>query len=400
MSRRRPENGRSGGTTTTTSRATPPTGSATTTGRAPRPSTWSYYRDLRNRLETAGVPVVDAPIDLGEFEDWLDRYALLGRFYRRFGEMRIEKCLEHFIVARELRLRRGDTYVDVASAGSPWARVLRRRGVEAYRLDLIYRPGVRGINIGGDATATGLPAGFARAVSIQCAFELFFGETDRQFLEETARVLAPGGRAAITPLYLDDAHFVLHSPVALPPPGSEEPDAVRVWRDDEFRAPYSRHYSPEAFADRIASQSAAGALGARGLRVEPGRGHGGLLGPADLLVLHVRAREGPGLTGRLSAPALERDRPRLGSRAGRHEPALCEDPARRPEGRVGVRDDPLDLRVREPERQDRGNSLGGVPAPLVLVEDGVPERDPVGLLPDRAPRSRPGPVRRRPIRTQ
>lgn len=220
-----------------------------------------YYRDLRNRLVSAGVPVMDAPVDLGEFEDWLDRYAVLARFYRRFGEMRVEKCLEHYLVARELRLRKGDTYIDVASAGSPWARVLRYRGVEAYRLDLIYRPGIRGINIGGDATGTELPAGFARAVSIQCAFELFFGETDRQFLTETARLLAPGGRAAITPLYLDDAHFVLHSPFALPPEGSEEPDAVRIWRDDEFRAPYSRHYSPEAFANRIASQLPPGLSG-------------------------------------------------------------------------------------------------------------------------------------------
>jgi SAM-dependent methyltransferase len=220
-----------------------------------------YYRDLRSRLVSAGVPVVDAPIDLAEFEDWLDRYAVLGRFYRRFGEMRIEKCLEHYIVARELRLGRGDIYVDVASAGSPWARVLWYRGVEAYRLDLIYRPGIRGINIGGNATATGLPAGFARAVSIQCAFELFHGETDRQFLAETARILAPRGRAAITPLYLDDVHFVLHSPVALPPSGSEEPEAVRIWRDDEFRAPYSRHYSPEAFADRIASRLPPGLTG-------------------------------------------------------------------------------------------------------------------------------------------
>ena len=228
--------------------------------RAPSESL-EYYRELRDRLESAGVPVVDAPVDLEAFDDWLDRYVVLGRFYRRFGEMRIEKCLEHYLVARELGLRRGDTYVDVASAGSPWARVLRYRGVEAYRLDLIYRPGIRGINIGGDAAATGLPAEFADAVSIQCAFELFHGETDRQFVAETARILAPGGRAAITPLYLDDTHFVLHSPVALPPPGSDEPGAVRIWRDDEFRAPYSRHYSPEAFAERIASQLPPGIVG-------------------------------------------------------------------------------------------------------------------------------------------
>lgn len=220
-----------------------------------------YYRDLRDRLEAADVPVVDAPIDPGEFGAWLERCAVLDRFYRRFGDIWIEKCLEHYIVARELGLRRGDTYLDVASAGSPWARVLRTRGVEAYRLDLIYRPGIRGLNIGANATATGLPAGFARAVSIQCAFELFFGETDRQFLEETARILAPGGRAAITPLYLDDTHFVLHSPDTLPPPGSEEPGAVRIWRDDEVRAPFSRHYSPEVFADRIASQLPPGLTG-------------------------------------------------------------------------------------------------------------------------------------------
>jgi SAM-dependent methyltransferase len=220
-----------------------------------------YYRALRDRLGAAGVPLADAPIDLGEFGDWLDRYAVLSRFYRRLGEMRVEKCLEHYLVARELRLRRGDTYLDMASAGSPWARVLRYRGVEAYRLDLIYRPGIHGINIGGDAVATGLPDGFARAVSIQCAFELLHGETDRGFLEETARLLAPGGRAAIAPLYLDDTHFVLHSPTALPPEGSGEPGAVRVWRDDAFTAPYSRHYSPESFAERIAGRLPAGLSG-------------------------------------------------------------------------------------------------------------------------------------------
>ena len=220
-----------------------------------------YFRDLRDRLETAGVPVTDAPIVSRDFEDWRDRYAVLDRYYRSFGDIHIEKCLEHYIVDRVLRLRRGETYVDVASAGSPWARALRRRGVEAYRLDLIYRPGIRGINIGGDATATDLPAGFARAVSIQCAFELFFGETDRQFLAETARILAPGGRAVITPLYLDDAHFVLHSPAALPPPGSEEPGAVRIWRDDDVPAPFSRHYSPETFVARIASQLPSGLSG-------------------------------------------------------------------------------------------------------------------------------------------
>ncbi|KAF5049478.1 hypothetical protein DSECCO2_439360 [anaerobic digester metagenome] len=212
-----------------------------------------YFDGLRDRLYRTGVSIIDRPIELDAFRAWMEHFPVIDRFYRRFGDIWIEKCLEHYLVSRELGLVPGDTYIDVASAGSPWARTLRHQGVSAYRLDLIYRPGVHGINIGGDATGSGLPDEFARALSIQCAFELFYGRNDIGFMEETARVLCAGGRAAVTPLYLDDAHFVLHSPRALPPPGSEEPDAVRVWRDDGVSAPFSRHYSPESFAARIAA---------------------------------------------------------------------------------------------------------------------------------------------------
>lgn len=213
-----------------------------------------YYRELRDRLSALGVRVDEARVEPGAFASWLDEFALLGRYYRLFGDIRVEKCLEHFLVGRELDLARGDTYIDMASAGSPWARLLRMRGVRAHRLDLIYRPGVHGVNIGGDATATGLPDGIARGISAQCAFELFHGDGDRRFVEEIGRLLAPGGRAVITPLYLDERHFVLQSPQALPPAGADEPGALRVWREDTARAPFSRHYSPEAFVERIASR--------------------------------------------------------------------------------------------------------------------------------------------------
>lgn len=212
-----------------------------------------YFDGLRDRLRRAGVPVVDRRIELDAFSEWMKQFPVIDQFYRRFRDIWIEKCLEHYLVHRELGLFSGDIYIDVASAGSPWARTLRRKGVSAYRLDLIYRPGVHGINIGGDATGSGLSAGFARALSVQCAFELFHGTNDLAFMEETARLLVDGGRGAVTPLYLDDTHFVLHSPRALPPPGSEGPDAFSVWRDDGVLAPFSRHYSPESFAARIAA---------------------------------------------------------------------------------------------------------------------------------------------------
>ena len=209
------------------------------------------FGSLAARLAGAGVPVEETRVDPADFEAWRGSHPDLDRFYRSFGDIHIEKCLEHYLVDRLLGLAPGDRYVDVASAGSPWADILRKRGVEAFRLDLIYPDGVRGREIGACATDTGLRAEFATALSTQCAFELFHGDTDLRFLHEAARVLATGGRLAVLPLYLDDAYFLLRSPYALPPAGSDEPDATVVWRDDRFRAPYSRHYSPEAFARAI-----------------------------------------------------------------------------------------------------------------------------------------------------
>ena len=246
-----------------------------------------YYRALRDRVAASGVVVEDVRVEPDVFADWLDRHGFLRRYYRLFGDVVIEKCLEHHIAGRELGLSPGDIYIDMASAGSPWTRLLRRRGIQAYRLDLIYRPGIRGVNIGGDMTATGLPDGFVQGVSIQCAFELLSGDGDRQFIEETARILARGGRAVITPLYLDSTHFVLHSPEVAPPAGAEEPGAVRVWRDDAARAPYSRHYSPEAFAARIATRLPAGLSGRVVFTPNLDELNGHTSRPADLLVLHL-----------------------------------------------------------------------------------------------------------------
>ena len=216
------------------------------------------FGSLKDRLVAAGTPVGEMRIDLADFEAWRRSVPGLDRFYRSFDDMHIEKCLEHYLVDRLLGLKAGDRYLDIASAGSPWASELRQRQVEAYRLDLIYPDGVHGMEIGANATATGLPDGFATALSTQCAFELFHGDTDLRFLHEADRILAPGGRLAVLPLYLDDVYFLLQSPYALPPPETAEPEATVVWRDDHFRAPYSRHYSPEAFAQSIHRRLPAG----------------------------------------------------------------------------------------------------------------------------------------------
>ena len=196
-------------------------------------------------------------------------------------------------------------------------------------------------------------------------------------------MLAPGGRAAITPLYLDDTHFVLHSPVALPPPGSEDPDAVRIWRDDEFSAPYSRHYSPETFAERIASRLPPGLAGHVAFATNLGEvmaAYPGqriysfftfLLEKAFDLARCQRLRSNAIVPGSLPAPTST-------------NPLLAST------RRDAVNDGYVYATIRSIPRSSNPNATSALtasvarPRPLVLVEDRVPERETVGGLADEA----------------
>ena len=230
----------------------PPEERQSTAERSQKPwENLEYFVGLRDRLASAGVAIRDAVIDRADFDRWRADFPEIVRFYRPAGEVFIEKCLEHYLVFRYLGLDRSDTYIDVAAAQSPWADALKSRGGAAYRMDLNYPSGIHGMNIGADAGATGLPDAFCTALSLQCAFECFMGDADQRFVREASRILAPGGRLAIAPLYLESSHFITTSPLIDQKKVVLDAGARRVWRDDAYVEPFSRMYSPEAFVDRI-----------------------------------------------------------------------------------------------------------------------------------------------------
>lgn len=222
---------------------------------------FAVYQGVRDRLAAAGVPVQEVDLDSADFRRWLEEFPEIRDAYLPYGDVFVEKSLEHYLAFRHLRLAPGDVYLDVAAATSVWADALRRRGVTSYRLDRRYPPGIHGMDIGADAGDTGLPDGFATALSAQCAFECFQGDVDVRFVREAARILSPGGRFAILPLYLDDAYFISTSPYCDQGEIAVEPEAMKLWRDDAYREPFSRHYSPEAFARRIYAALPAGLRG-------------------------------------------------------------------------------------------------------------------------------------------
>jgi hypothetical protein len=213
----------------------------------------SLYAHLKDRLLAVGVPVDEVDLDLNDFERWMENFPEISDFYRNMGEVRVEKCLEHYLVYRFLNITKNDLYIDIAALSSPWANILERRGTKSFRLDIAYPAGTHGNNIGADAGDTKLPDQFASVLSAQCAFECFMGDADIRFVKEAARILTKNGRYGIVPLYLEDIYFVLTSPYCNQHDVIIEPEAKRVWREDAYKIPFSRHYSPESFKSRIYS---------------------------------------------------------------------------------------------------------------------------------------------------
>ncbi|MBN2164484.1 MAG: hypothetical protein JXR25_04905 [Pontiellaceae bacterium] len=220
----------------------------------------SYHQNIRNirfivkAFELMKVPVREEHIDIEDFLVWMHAYQDLTRRYAKSGDVFIEKCLEHYVSTRLLNLKPGHVYIDVAGSNSNFAPVLCDRGIDAYQLDLDYPDGVHGRKIGADAGNTGLPTESVNGMSLQCAFECFQGDADIRFIREAQRILCRGGRTIINPLYVDHEHFIITHPDCNQDEIPFDEGALKVWREDRYVAPFSRHYSPKAFRDRIVSQ--------------------------------------------------------------------------------------------------------------------------------------------------
>ncbi|MDI3545098.1 MAG: hypothetical protein PWQ96_2399 [Clostridia bacterium] len=151
------------------------------------------YEKIGNDFASAGLAVLPYTIDVPDFHNWL-REANFPEDYRNsYGDVFIEKALEHYVGAKLLELHKNDVLIDVAAAHSPWFEIAERMyGCTAYALDLIFPQGINGKKIGADATAMPLPDGFATKIALHCAYEMFEGDADIRLLSEAYRVLTGG----------------------------------------------------------------------------------------------------------------------------------------------------------------------------------------------------------------
>jgi SAM-dependent methyltransferase len=203
-------------------------------------------------LRSRAWVVAEHRVDVGGYRAYFDRAAYAERYPTYYATNLPEKSLEHYIAATLLELSPGDVYIDIASEGSPVPEIYERLyGCTTYRQDLTYPPGLNGRVIGGDAAAMPLPGGFASKMALHCSFEHFEGESDRRFISEARRVLAPGGSVCIVPLYLFDRYAIQTDPgVAVTEQVQFEEDAV-LYCQDGWGNRHGRFYDPDHLTGRV-----------------------------------------------------------------------------------------------------------------------------------------------------
>jgi SAM-dependent methyltransferase len=218
-------------------------------------SGWTSYDDITSQLADHGVEVVPYSIDVDAFWRYVETMGYRRMEYWNGGRDRAgtEKWLEHFVSIDLMQPREGEVFIDIASCSSPFPDILRERwGCRTYRQDWAYPTGHHGDRIGGDAAALPLPPEFADGLTLHCSFEHFEGDRDARFLREADRVLRPGGRLCILPLYTNWSYSI-QTDLAVwsrfHPPELER-DAV-VCLAGGWGEVHGRFYDPAHFADRI-----------------------------------------------------------------------------------------------------------------------------------------------------
>lgn len=173
--------------------------------------------------------------------------------YRAYMGSRLldEKLLEHYVSLELLDLAADDILIDVGSAVSPFSDFVRDRiGCQSYSLDLAYPPGVHGHKIGCSVDAIPLEAGSVSALVLHCALDHFEGACDTLFIGEAARILRPGGRLCILPVYFAPAPVNICDPAHFAPDIAFDPEAG-VMAAAGHTNRFGRFYSAETFRRRI-----------------------------------------------------------------------------------------------------------------------------------------------------
>lgn len=200
---------------------------------------WDYYYEaIREPKVKSAVPrinneiiieelkkkdfnVIDFKINVLNYRQYVNNaeYHEIQSSYGIGGKRNVfgEKSLEHYLAAKLLNLSKNDVYIDIANAYSPVPEIYRKLyGCKVYSQDLVFKKGIHGNTIGGDAGNMPVTNGFATSMALHCSFEHFEQDADIRFIKEASRVLTRGGKLCILPLYFSEKYAIQTDPSMLP----------------------------------------------------------------------------------------------------------------------------------------------------------------------------------------
>lgn len=203
----------------------------------------------------AALREVPHPVAVHEYEVNAQLYAqwLAAAHYPRLAYLanREEKFLEHQVSVDLLGISNGPgLLVDVASCRSYFPDIMRRRGFRVIAQDLSYPPGLHGDTLGGDAAAMELPEAAVDGITLHCSFEHFEGDADTRFVTNVSRLLKPGARAVILPLYLHDT-FVIETDPLVSAGNVPLDEGASLVASYGYTNRFGRHYDVPALFKRV-----------------------------------------------------------------------------------------------------------------------------------------------------
>jgi hypothetical protein len=210
---------------------------------------------IEAQLITAGIPIGSLYVNANDYIEFKRKFVFPADYYGGPDvSVYEEKLLEHYIAFRLIDIGKPTRmpYLDVAACASPWAKLLRDNDIQAFSIDLEPTGPYAGLPFyeKQDATATNFESGSIGSASLQCAFEMFIGDSDTKLIIELARILRVGGRAVISPLYMHTHACHYQSPDFT---GRIKGDlgAVIYVRRDIWGIPSSRKYSAATLIERV-----------------------------------------------------------------------------------------------------------------------------------------------------
>jgi len=209
--------------------------------------------EIELRLRKQGIPlqVVTADSlsdDAYAFKDILSNDKEWTEYYQGISA---DKWLEHFLSAYFLKPKQGEVMIDVASHWSPFAKIIRKTaGTRVYMQDMCFDTGIQNDFIGSDCTHIPLSDGTVDLISVNNSIEHFEEKKDSSFLKEAYRLLKPGGRMCIVPLFLSPVVVNMADPdIDLSAVNFDE-GAILV-SAKPWKIPFARYYTPETLYQRI-----------------------------------------------------------------------------------------------------------------------------------------------------